>query len=128
MYRVTVEALRALLDDLDGASVECDGMTRLVCTVLANAGIEHQAFKGTLQVGSSIIRPHFWVEVGEVIIDYRARMWLGNLEGVPHGVSMKSDLVACYQGEAIGLAPLSAGLFAILAMPWPHEDRLPGAG
>lgn len=128
MYRVTVDALRALLDELDGASVECDGMAKLVCTVLANAGIEHQAYSGTLQVGSNIVRLHFWVEVGEVIIDYRARMWLGNLEGVPHGVSMKSDLVARYQGEAIGLDPLPPWLFAILAMPWPHKDRLPGAG
>lgn len=114
---VAVSELRSLLDSLDAAGVECDGMTRLVCTVLANAGIEHQAYVGSLQLDSGATIPHLWVEVGDVLIDYRARMWLGNTADVPHGVVLKGDLCISYSGQPIDVPPLSAALFTILALP-----------
>lgn len=113
--------LRRLLDPLDHAAVECDGMARLVCTVLAEHGIEHTAFVGELRLNERVVRPHYWIEVGEFLIDYRARMWLGEGGEVPHGVCLKSELSAQYQGESCDIAPMPPALFRFLSM---NRDEL----
>jgi len=112
-----IERLRALLDPLDGADVECDGMARLVSTVLARERIEHRTFVGQLQLDGQTVRSHFWTEVGPLLIDYRARMWLGFRDDAPHGVCVKSDLAAQYQGEEFPLDPLPAHVFTLLSLP-----------
>lgn len=130
MYQLLADDLRRLLDPLDSAPVECDGMTRLACTVLAREDIEHRVFVGSLTIGDQAVVPHFWIEVGRFLIDYRARMWMGAAENVPHGVCIKAELEAVYQGEQIDMLPLSDELFDLLAMPWPalptasNVDRL----
>lgn len=115
------ERLRALLDPLDCADVECDGMARLVCTVLTREQIEHSAFVGQLKFDGQTVRPHFWIEVGPVLIDYRARMWLGERDAVHHGVCLKSDLSAQYQGVHYPIEPLPSHVFQLLALPTPPE-------
>ena len=39
-------------------------------------------------VGSIAGTIHFWIELedDEYIIDYRARMWMGDKEEIPHGI------------------------------------------
>jgi hypothetical protein len=121
MDRVDAARLRELLDPLDAAPVECDGMTRLACTVLSKEGIAHRVLVGSLTFGDQTVVPHFWIEVGEYLIDYRARMWLGQSDAVPHGVCEKHALCTRYSGEQIDMQPLSEELFSILVMPWPVE-------
>lgn len=121
MHQVSLDDLRQLLDPLDTAPVECDGMTRLVYTVLAREQIEASVFVGQLTVGGRSVAPHYWAEVGQYRIDYRARMWLGLDASVPHGVYRKADTIAQYHGEQIDIAPLSEALFEALATPWASE-------
>lgn len=119
----SLEILRALLDELDNASVECDGMCRLVATKLSKAGIPYQAKGGSLAVAGQGISPHFWVEVGPFIIDYRARMWLGEArEDVPHGIFVQGDYPqAQYLGVDYHIGPMDDWLYDILRQPIPSS-------
>lgn len=115
-----IEKLKALLDDLDSASVECDGMCRLVATRLSKAGISYQAKGGCLAVAGQGISPHFWIEAGPYLIDYRARMWLGAFDAVPHGVFLAADFPqAQYHGVDYSIGPMDDWLFEILRQPLP---------
>lgn len=118
MAIVTLEGLRALLDPLDAAPVECDGMARLVVTRLAEAGIEYRVFLGRLSLGERVVQPHFWVEVGPWRIDYRAAMWLGSGPDVPHGIVPLAGPCE-YVGQLIQLDPLPSWLFDLLFQPFP---------
>lgn len=117
----TVERLCELLDELDDANAECDGVARLVSTVLSRHGIEHQVYAGTIRRKSesggadTVMGSHHWVECGQLRIDYRARMWLGTDACVPHGVHspLRYPLIA-YVGTPIYLEPLSDQLFSIV--------------
>ncbi|MBA1280409.1 hypothetical protein [Stutzerimonas stutzeri] len=122
MYRRTLAELRHLLDSLDTASVECDGMTRLVCTVLTKAGIEHQAYVGSVRIGDAAIPYHFWVEVGELLVDYRARMWMGSSPDIPHGIVPKREVGNFYTGDPVEMPALPDAIFALLAAPWPDVE------
>lgn len=73
------------LAPLDQLALECDGLSRVVAALLSREGIEHQAHQGTLQTPQGRIGLHCWVELPDgAIIDFRARMWLG--EEAPHGI------------------------------------------
>lgn len=121
MGKASLEGLRALLDPLDAAAVECDGMTRLVVTRLAEAGIPCQAMLGTLRLNGQVVRPHFWVEVAGLLVDYRARLWLGTTADVPHGVFLRDSTAAVYTGAPVCIEPLPPGLAEIIAMPYPKH-------
>ena len=77
---------------LDPLPLECDGMTRCISTVLSHMGRPHTVHFGELAIdGVGSIPLHFWIELScGLIIDLRARMWLGeggSVPGsVPHGV------------------------------------------
>ena len=106
--------LRELLDDLDAAPVECDGMTRLVIGRLAKAGIAYRAYVGSITLGDKAMSPHWWVEVDGLTIDYRAKMWLGDSPMVPHGVFRQDTCGTRYEGTEIELEPLPDGLAEIM--------------
>ena len=105
------------LNRLDGLPVECDGMTRLVVTLLERHQQPFQAFYGAVTVGESRFEHHFWVVTEGCIIDYRARMWLG--DDAPHGVFSLKEFGHCYSGEPVVVSPLSPALEAILKLPIP---------
>lgn len=112
--------LSSLLDPLDTAPVECDGMSSLVATLLTQQGIQYQGMAGAIQpAGHSGVIPHFWIEVGDLVIDYRARMWLGDKPDIPHGVFIKADHAQRYQGTPVQLDPLPDFIFQMLKMPFP---------
>ena len=47
-------------------------------------------------------RPHFWIALPDGrYIDYRARMWLGEAEHIPHGIFNPQDYSVAYTGEAM---------------------------
>jgi hypothetical protein len=75
---------------VDALPVECDGSTRLIHLRLRIEGIDHTCYRGNIQNTFKVLTPpHFWVRVGDLIIDYKARMWIG--ENGPHGVFDAED-------------------------------------
>lgn len=109
--------LRELLNDLDAAGVECDGMARLITTRLQEAGIEHRVMVGEISLNEQVMTPHFWVEVGDLTVDYRARMWLGDSILVPHGVFRQETCAVRYVGDSVEMDALTPQVFAILNTP-----------
>jgi hypothetical protein len=124
---VTPEYLHALLSPFDPCDLECDGMTRVVHTILTKEGIDHRVFEGhIIHVPTNRIQsPHLWVEVEMLRIDYRARMWLGDSEDIPHGVFQVGTYPnVLYQGSRLAMPVLSDDLFRVLTTPFPSIDRL----
>lgn len=108
-----VQHVRQLTAKYDSCPLECDGLTRVLHTVLTNHGIPHQTVLGTIQLGEQMFEPHFWIKLpNSYIVDYRARMWLG--PEAPHGVFRRSN--AKYAGRPIRLEILPDFLFKILAL------------
>ncbi|WP_137887683.1 hypothetical protein [Pseudomonas sp. 2FE] len=112
------EELAALLEPLDAAPVECDGMARLIATVLRHERIPFRVMVGSLAADGQGIAPHVWIEVGQWRIDYRARMWLRGLSDVPHGVfPLESGESTRYNGMEAEIEPLEPWMFKVLTMP-----------
>lgn len=56
-------------------------MTRICHTILHKHQIEHQTRVGVLTFENQTINPHFWIELHpDLIIDYRAKMWLKSIK------------------------------------------------
>lgn len=113
--------INQLTDQYDKCALECDGLTRVLHTVLSRENIEHTCMIGQIintktKVGFS---PHFWIELPDgQIIDYRARMWLGSSPDVPHGVFKPTDYPhVVYEGEKVELGVLPQYLFEVLVLP-----------
>ncbi len=103
--------LESLLNDLESARVDSDGMTRLVVTSLVKQRIPYRVMLGKLQQGDKVVSPHFWVEANDCVIDYRARQALGDAAGVQHGVIPQAEVQNQYQGQEIVIDPLPDYLF-----------------
>lgn len=115
--------LQELLAPYIEAPVECDGFTRLAHTALANAGIKHTCMIGRLiSAGGERQSPiHYWIELDDgQVIDYRAKMWLGDVESVPHGVFHPTRYkLWCYHGQPIDLPVLSPMIVKVLMFSIP---------
>src|SRR5947207_4231395 len=78
---IAVAELRDLLDVYSYCPLECDGLTRVLTTLLQRQNIAHTVYTGTVahRVSSACI-VHMWIEVctdeGRRVIDYRAQQWL----------------------------------------------------
>jgi len=103
--------IESLLMEIEYAPVECDGHSRMVAYVLNRHGIRYQIYCGKVRTPAGIIPLHFWVEVQGLVIDYRARMWLG--QDAPHGVFLPS-LGMHYDGLYVNQPVLSKAVFEIL--------------
>lgn len=115
--------IQNLLDPYDSSQTECDGMTRICHTVLSQHRIEHFSMIGTLEFGGQKIEPHFWIDLpsGERI-DYRARMWLGNSDRIPHGVFQPDSFPdVIYEGKPIELELLPPVLLEIMTLKFNHD-------
>jgi hypothetical protein len=113
--------LRELLNDLDTAPVECDGMCRLITTRLQSRGIAHQVMTGSVMLNDTSIPLHYWILVGDLTVDYRARMWLGDSPLVPHGIFRQDTCAARYEGHEIAMDALHPTIFDMLRMPVPES-------
>jgi hypothetical protein len=96
-----------LLDEYDPLHLECDGLTRVLDYVLHQHGIRHKVCAGPISypaTGESM-SPHFWIEVplegATAIVDYRARMWLGDEADISHGVFGAGDSAVVYDGSPV---------------------------
>ncbi|PZP98339.1 MAG: hypothetical protein DI587_14940 [Variovorax paradoxus] len=90
------------LASLDVLRLECDGMTRVISALLQRDGIAHRPMAGRLDVeAAGRIEPHYWIELDDGRrIDLRARMWLGDKPGVPHGFVPADAAGVRYEGRA----------------------------
>lgn len=106
-----IQHIRQLTAKYDSCPLECDGLTRVLHTVLTDHDISHQTMLGTIWLGERVFDPHFWIKLPNgYIVDYRARMWLG--PEAPHGVFRRSNVK--YDGRSILLEILPDFLFKIL--------------
>lgn len=121
--------LHQLLAPYIDAPVECDGFARLAHTALTHAGIEHTCMIGRIKSedGHRCTPTHLWLELEDGrVIDYRARMWLGNTDCVPNGVFHHSCYKSwAYDGQPIELPILSPVIskLLLLAIPLGHDSH-----
>lgn len=85
---------KALIDELakyDDLALECDGMTNVHSYVLTERGIKHIVVLGHVEVdGENKVDPHYWIRTSDgLTVDFRARMWAGEHDYVPHGVFLQ---------------------------------------
>ena len=79
--------LKELLEPYDSPRLECDGSVRVFGWLLKQKHISYVINFGQLEVGHKKLWPHYWIELDNgLIIDYKARMWLGDEPNIPHGI------------------------------------------
>jgi hypothetical protein len=117
-----IHQVQALLDPLDSSPTECDGMTRLCHTRLAQHQIPHTVYCGACRYQGQGGYPHFWIDLAgkwqSWRVDYRLRSWLpGDPQALPHGVFQPEQFPQVhYQGEPVEMGLLSESLFQVLLM------------
>ena len=119
---VTINHLSSLLDPYDYLKhLECDGLAQVFHRILTDEQIEHTVNIGkvTYKPTNRIIPIHYWIDVGDVRIDYRLKMWLGETLDIPHGVFCKgSKSLVCYLGEPIDISLLPMPVIEMLITPF----------
>lgn len=117
--------IKSLLDPYDSSQTECDGMTRICHTILSQHHIKHFSMMGTLEFDEQRIEPHFWIDLPSGNrIDYRARMWFGNSDRIPHGVFHPFDFPnVIYKGEPVELELLPPALLTIMTLQFDFEKQ-----
>jgi hypothetical protein len=87
-----MDDLNHWLKQFEALRLECDGMTRVISTLLQREDIEHEICIGRLDVaGVGAIPMHYWICFPDgQICDLRARMWLRDSPEAPHGLFMPS--------------------------------------
>lgn len=110
--------LEKLLSNYEHCSLECDGLTRVIHYILNKEGIAHDVYLGAVidaktEEGFS---PHFWIVLSDGrIIDYRARMWLGNKTHIANGIFKPEKFpLTRYEGEKINLSVSDTVYYALL--------------
>lgn len=109
-----------ILDPLDRCELECDGMTRIISYLLCQSGVSHRVMLGSIRnlETNKTIEPHLWVALDNgLYIDYRARMWLGNNEDIPHGIFDFNEYpLVAYSESPVELSSMNDHLSHILAV------------
>lgn len=105
--------LRNLLDDLQYADADSDAMSRLVVTRLDQRKIPHRCLLGKVEWQGKAVSPHFWVEVGDFIIDYCADRHLGDARA-PQGVLRRAASAERYQGVEIVIDPWPEYIYKVV--------------
>ena len=130
--RSTLARVQEVMDQYADSPLECDGLTNVLHFYLTRAQIGHRVMEGRVEnaQGKEGIPWHRWIavqaKVGPVVVDYRARMWLGARANVPHGVFLaSSNPYMCYQGREIEPLPLPEGVihFMVERPDLPQEWR-----
>jgi hypothetical protein len=109
--------------------LECDGMTRVASFLLDEARIAHDVCIGHVAlidvprwVKNRVIKHHWWIEFekdgAHFVIDYRARMWLGDKPFVAHGVFLKTMFPSTvYSPKRRGPLDVPRIVFEVLTRP-----------
>lgn len=102
--------------------LECDGLTHVIHRVLSDENIEHTVYTGQVINNSNndTIPIHYWIDIDDLRIDYRARMYLGDMPDIPHGVFYHTDYVnVSYEGSPTQLNLLPHAVIQELIKPYP---------
>lgn len=126
----TIAALEQLLSPYDSSLTECDGMTQICHTLLCREGIPHQTYVGVCRYNGNLLPLHFWIDLTEQLqgwrVDYRLRMWFGELAQIPHGIFLPEDFSEVeYKGICVDPEPLPEVVFYALAMGLSDMESLP---
>ncbi len=72
-----IETLAERLAQVDALPLECDGLTRVISTLMQRDEIHHQVCVGTLTISNvGMIPIHWWIVLSDGrICNHRARMW-----------------------------------------------------
>ena len=92
-----IEDLTRELAKLDDSPLECDGMTNIISRLLDRLYVKYSVFRGfAIDHKNNKRTPlHYWIQLDTGhVVDFRARMWLGKDEHVPHGVFSPTDFPA----------------------------------
>lgn len=107
---------------LDSAPVECDGFVRLAVKVLNQHEEDYTVLCGKVSdCHGTEFSPHCYIEWGQYIIDFRARLWLGS--NAQHGFLEKSNYGHLYAGQAIIINPLPDSVYALMLYQ-PSKDQM----
>ncbi len=119
---ILINRLCSLLTSYDSLKhLECDGLTQVFHRVLSDEKIHHTVYTGEVihEPTNHTIPLHYWIDVENLRIDYRLRMWLGETLDVPHGVfyidSVKS---VSYLGESVEIPLLPPPVIQLLVQPF----------
>jgi hypothetical protein len=101
------EWLEENLAKYDALKLECDGLTRVLHWVLQRAGVPHEIYFGEAFVyhpedehgDGNLVRPHWWIQCGDYIIDYRLGMWCDEEAKAPKGIFKPEKLQIKDLGE-----------------------------
>lgn len=119
---ILINRLRLLLNPYDSLKhLECDGLTQVFHRVLSDEKIEHTVYIGEVihEPTNHTIPLHYWIDVGDLRVDYRLRMWIGETSDVPHGVFyVDSEKCVSYLGEPVDLPLLPLPIIQILVKPF----------
>ncbi len=119
---ILINRLRLLLEPYDSLNhLECDGLTQVFHRVLSDEQVEH-----TINIGEVIHKPtnrtiplHYWIDIGDLRVDYRLRMWLGETSDIPHGVFyVYSQKSVSYLGKPVELPLLPMPVIQLLVKPF----------
>lgn len=75
--------------ELEQCGLECNGMSWAISYLLDKSGIAHECMAGyvTRPALNEAVAPHYWIDLGDGwMMDLCLRMWLGDGDGIPHGV------------------------------------------
>lgn len=123
--RPTIAQLVELTEPYSYCPLECDGLTKVLTTLLQEQAIPHTVYSGTIapstiQSKGGIV--HQWIEVetadeGRRTLDYRVRQWFGSRSEVPHGIFDPALFLFTYIGEPVDLVSLTRQQFLLMASP-----------
>ncbi len=118
-----INHLHLLLNPYDDLHhLECDGLTHVIHRILSAENIENTIYAGQVinTSNSDTIPVHLWIDIGDLRIDYRARMYLGDMPDIPHGVFYPVDYPSIsYDGSPTQLNLLPHAVIQELIKPYP---------
>ncbi len=124
-----IEELTRPYDTLPG---DCGDITRVLHMVLVGAGVKHRVMLGYLldQRSGEQYAPHLWVELADGrVVDYRARVWLGNKEYVPHGVFRPALYPGVeHHGREVKISTHEPQKLRVCIQMWASEKSAQGEG
>ncbi|PAX59798.1 hypothetical protein [Brunnivagina elsteri] len=101
--------------------LECDGLARVLHSILIEKHIEHTVWVGhaTHDYEQMTTPKHFWIDLPcGLRIDYRLQQWIGKLPAIPHGIFNPKDFESVkYEGEIVELPFIPKELIDILVLP-----------
>jgi hypothetical protein len=118
-----INHLQLILNPYDALHhLECDGLTHVIHRVLSDENIEHTVYTGQVinTFNFDTIPIHLWIDINNIRIDYRVRMWLGDMPDIPYGVFYPADYPSIrYEGSPTQLNLLPHAVIQELIKPYP---------